>query len=107
MNKLYELYPKRKTSECDGPSIQDILTDEIQSQLPKNLQGYHGVVRTLDDVKERNLRNKTENNRWFLDTPEILTSADGVQFVVSTEWATSSLCSKNTSLTLSAGFSKN
>lgn len=31
-------------------------------------------------------KKKNENDRWFLDQSEILTSADGVQFVVSTEW---------------------
>ncbi len=60
--------------------------EEVESQFPKYLQGSYGVVRTLEDVKEHSLRNKTENDRWFLDQSEILTSADGVQFVVSTEW---------------------
>lgn len=60
--------------------------DEVLSQFPKHLQGSYGVVRSLADVKERSLRNKTENDRWFLDPSEILTAADGVQFVVSTEW---------------------
>lgn len=64
----------------------DASFDEVAEMFPASLQGSYGVVRTLEDVKERSLRNKTENNRWFLDPSEILTSSDGVQLVVSTEW---------------------
>lgn len=54
--------------------------------FPKHLQGSYGVVASLADIEQRRLRNQTENNRWFLDDSEILTSADGVRFVVSNEW---------------------
>lgn len=60
--------------------------EEVLSQFPRHLQGSYGVVRTLQEVNERSLRNRTENDRWFLDPSEILTAADGVKFVVSTEW---------------------
>lgn len=54
--------------------------------FPKHLQGSFGVVASLADIEQRRLRNQTENSRWFLDPSEILTSADGVRFVVSNEW---------------------
>lgn len=54
--------------------------------FPKHLQGSYGVVASLADIEQRRLRCQTVDNRWFLDDSEILTSADGVRFVVSKEW---------------------
>lgn len=59
---------------------------EIEAFFPKNLQGSYGVVCSLDEIKERSKRNDTETGRWFLDPSDILTSADGVKFTVSSEW---------------------
>ena len=89
LNGSAPLKKNRSVLEAVRLFLKEIPTatfEEVESQFPKNLQGSYGVVRTLEDVKERSLRNKTENDRWFLDPCEILTSADGVQFVVSTEW---------------------
>lgn len=89
LNGSAPLKKNRSVLEAVRLFLKEIPTatfDEIESQFPKHLQGSYGVVRTLDDVKERSLRNKTENDRWFLDPSEILTSADGVRFVVSNEW---------------------
>lgn len=60
--------------------------EEIQYQFPASLQGSYGVVRSVEDIKKRQLYNRTEASRWFLDADEILTAADGVRFVVSSEW---------------------
>lgn len=89
LNGSAPLKKNRSVLEAVRLFLKEIPTatfEEVESQFPKHLQGSYGVVRTLDDVKERSLRNKTENDRWFLDPSEILTSADGVQFAVSTEW---------------------
>ena len=59
---------------------------EVLYQFPPSLQGSYGVVRAMADIEQRKQRNKTEVNRWFLEPSEILTSADGVRFAVSTEW---------------------
>ena len=89
LNGSAPLKKNRSVLEAVRLFLKEIPTatfEEVESQFPKHLQGSYGIVRTLEDVKERSLRNKTENDRWFLDPSEILTSADGVQFVVSTEW---------------------
>lgn len=89
LNGSLPLKKNRSVLEAVKLFLKEIPTatfDEVLSQFPKHLQGSYGVVRTLAEVKERSLRNKTESDRWFLDPSEILTAADGVQFVVSTEW---------------------
>lgn len=89
LNGSAPLKKNRSVLEAVRLFLKEIPTatfEDVESQFPKHLQGSYGVVRTLDDVKERSLRNKTENDRWFLDPSEILTSTDGVQFAVSTEW---------------------
>lgn len=59
---------------------------DVEDMFPKNLQGSYGVVRTIEDIEQRKLRNKTESERWFLDESEIMTAADGIRFAVSSEW---------------------
>jgi hypothetical protein len=59
---------------------------EIARFFSKELQGSYGVVVTLDELKERKKKNQTEDQRWFNEPDEILTSDDGVKFVVSNEW---------------------
>jgi hypothetical protein len=60
--------------------------DEISQSFPKSLQGSYGVVITLDEFEKRKKKNQTESQRWFNEPEDILTSADGVKFVVSNEW---------------------
>lgn len=64
----------------------DATFDEIAEMFPKHLQGSYGVVRTIDEITTRSKKNRSENDRWFLDPSEILTAADGVRFAVSNEW---------------------
>lgn len=54
--------------------------------FPRELQGSYGVVRSIEDIKQRGKTNKTEKDRWFLEPEEILTAADGIRFAVSNEW---------------------
>lgn len=59
---------------------------DIEQMFPRTLQGSYGVVRSLEDIRQRGEKNKTESVRWFLEPEEILTAADGTQFAVSNEW---------------------
>lgn len=54
--------------------------------FPQSLQGSYGVIRSLEDIRQRSERNKTESTRWFLEPEEILTSSDEIRFAVSNEW---------------------
>lgn len=60
--------------------------EEILAQFPKHLQGSYGVIRKIEDIKERRKINQTEDERWFLDSSEILMSSDGIRFAVCSEW---------------------
>lgn len=64
----------------------DATFEDVAEMFPKHLQGSYGVVRTIDDITVRSTTHRTENDRWFLDPSDILTSADGKRFAVSTQW---------------------
>ena len=68
-------------SEFPSVTFEDVL-----EMFPKELQGSYGVVRTIDDIVQRQIKNKTEKMRWFMDDNDILTASDGIQFAVSSEW---------------------
>lgn len=67
-------------------SFPDAKFKDIEAMFPSHLQGSYGVVRTIEDIKVRKAKNRTEERRWFLDPSEILQDADGVEFAVSNEW---------------------
>ena len=52
----------------------------------RELQGSYGVVKSLNEIQRRKIKNRTEEGRWFLEPEEILTASDGVRFAVCTEW---------------------
>ena len=58
--------------------------EELQNKFPSNLQGSTGVINSLDFVNQKYSGSKKK--RHFVDNDDILVSADGIQFVVSTEW---------------------
>lgn len=64
----------------------DASFEEVSEMFPASLQGSYGVVRSINDIKQRSQNNKTESDRWFLEPVEILTAHDGVRFAVSSEW---------------------
>ena len=66
--------------------LPEVTFEQVCDYFPKRLQGSYGVVCSLDEIARRRQRNQTEDNRWFLDPSEILTSADGIKFAVSNEW---------------------
>lgn len=59
---------------------------EIEYMFPKYIQGSYGVVRSLKDIQNRSIFNKSEFNRWFLNYADTLVSSDKVRFAVCTEW---------------------
>ena len=59
---------------------------DICDFFPRELQGSYGVVRSVDDIERRKLKNTSEEGRWFLAPEDILTTADGVRFAVCTQW---------------------
>jgi hypothetical protein len=63
---------------------QHLTFEEIQKKFPANLQGSTGVVNTLDFVNQKYQGSKKK--RHFIDNNDTLTSADGIKFLVSTEW---------------------
>ena len=63
---------------------QQLTFEEIQKKFPSNLQGSTGVLNTLDFVNQK--YNGSKKKRHFIDKNDILTSADGIAFLVSTEW---------------------
>lgn len=64
----------------------DASFSDIEQMFPRSLQGSYGVVRSIEDIRQRGEKNKTESARWFLEPEEILMSADGIHFAVSNEW---------------------
>ncbi|EKT3967514.1 hypothetical protein NTJ12_002609 [Flavobacterium psychrophilum] len=58
--------------------------EEIQEKFPSSLQGSTGILNTLDFVNQK--YNGSKKKRHFIDKNDILTSADGIEFLVSTEW---------------------
>lgn len=66
------------------------LTFEQLSQIfPDNLQGSYGVLRTMSDIASSSQDKQDLKSRYTMSSREyILTSADGVRFVVSNQWGT-------------------
>ena len=64
------------------------LTFEQLSQVfPDNLQGSYGVLRTISDIASSSRDKKDLMSRYAMSSEEcILTSSDGVKFVVSNQW---------------------
>ena len=52
--------------------MKDLTFQDIEEAFPKELQGSCGVIATIENIKERNFKNKTEKRCWFLDEDEIL-----------------------------------
>lgn len=63
---------------------QHLTFEEIKEKFPSNLQGSTGVLNTLAFVNQK--YNGSKKKRHFIDKNDILTSADGIEFLVSTEW---------------------
>jgi hypothetical protein len=57
---------------------------EIQEKFPSIFQGSIGVINRLEYVIDK--YNDGKKKRHFMDESEILTSADTIKFVVSSEW---------------------
>ncbi len=64
----------------------DVSFVDIEQMFPRSLQGSYGVIRTIDEIRQRGEKNRTESARWFLEPEEILSAADGMKFAVCNEW---------------------
>lgn len=64
------------------------LTFEQLSQIfPDNLQGSYGVLRTMSDIASSSQNKKDLMSRYTMSSEKsILTSSDGIKFVVSNQW---------------------
>ncbi len=58
---------------------------ELLSRFPPALQGSTGVINQLDAVNQKYAH--APQKRHFMEKKDILQSADGINFVVSTEWS--------------------
>jgi hypothetical protein len=54
----------------------------LETAFPKKLQGSSGVVKKYDDLSD----NEKKYRRFFNDTSDIVTLADGTQCAVCTQW---------------------
>jgi hypothetical protein len=61
---------------------------QIDNAFPRTLQGNYGVVATMEEINHRLELGQDANNRYFLDKDKVLTSADGIRFVVCHQWGT-------------------
>ena len=60
--------------------------NDISVAFPDKLQGSYGVVKKLDWVMEKESNGFDFRVRYSMNNDEILTSYDGVQFVVYNQW---------------------
>ena len=61
---------------------------EIAEAFPDRLQGGYSVVKPIEWVDEKDKAGFDFKGRYFMAEHEILTSYDGVEFVVSNQWGT-------------------
>ncbi|WP_052085799.1 PD-(D/E)XK nuclease family protein [Clostridium sp. HMP27] len=54
--------------------------DELKHTFSDNIQGSSGVLQTLEDAENKDLK------RFFMKPDEILVSSDNIEFVVSNDW---------------------
>ena len=69
--------------------IPNLTFDQLSQIFPDNLQGSYGVLRTMSDIASSSQDKQDLKSRYTMSSREyILTSADGVRFVVSNQWGT-------------------
>jgi len=68
---------------------QHLTYQELLDKFPKKLQGSVGVINTVDFVNQK--YSESKNKRHFNEKNETLMSADGIQFLVSTQWGISNI----------------
>lgn len=66
--------------------ISNITYKELEEIFPRSLQGGYGVFETLEQIDKRRHNGQNVDKRYFLDSKDILVSADGVRFAVCTQW---------------------
>ena len=59
---------------------------QLEQVFPDELQGSYGVVRRLEDIYNSGHDQKDLKTRYVMDEDKILTTKDGVKFVVCNQW---------------------
>lgn len=60
--------------------------NQLVQVFPDNLQGSYGVLRTIRDISDSSHDGKDLKTRYVMADDLILTSSDGIRFVVSNQW---------------------
>ena len=59
--------------------------DKLKEVFPDELQGSMGVFQKLDDARKSYV--ERNQKRYFIKLDEVLTTGDGIQIAVSTQWS--------------------
>lgn len=59
---------------------------QLEQVFPDELQGSYGVLRRLEDIYHSGHNQKDLKTRYIMDEDKILTTKDGVKFVVCNQW---------------------
>ena len=76
----------REIVVCYLSKHPDMTFEQLKQVFPDKLQGSLGVVRSLDDIYSSHCNQNDLKKRYFMDENKILTSKDGVRFVVCNQW---------------------
>lgn len=60
--------------------------EQLEQVFPDELQGSYGVVRSLNDIYSSDHDQKDLQTRYVMDEDKILTTKQGIRFVVSNQW---------------------
>lgn len=60
--------------------------EQLTQVFPNTLQGSYGVLRTLESINNSSHNKKDLKTRYLMADDLILTSADGIRFVVCNQW---------------------
>ena len=60
--------------------------EQLEQVFPDELQGSYGVVRSLDDIYSSDHDQKDLKTRYVMDEDKVLTTKQGIRFVVCNQW---------------------
>ena len=77
----------REIVACFIKQHPNLTFGQLSQIFPDNLQGSYGVLRTMSDIASSSQNKKDLMLRYTMSSEEsILTSSDGIKFVVSNQW---------------------
>ena len=62
--------------------------EQLSHIFEDHLQGSYGVIRSVDSIDKSSHDKKDLRSRYVMSEDMVLQSYDGIQFVVSNQWAT-------------------